>query len=157
MNERSNQGELSLFPFLHTQASDYPRHRLFPSPYQWLTNKKGKNRKGDILLFCFGSWASAGSRVNSRRMRSVVVIPVKQILPRCAAVQNVVARPSDGSSCGSWHRAMLPEKPVGKPANRQEECPLLRTLLEKIRVPAGAGRKMLTAVCIMSRLFEENF
>jgi len=37
--------------------------------------------KGDILLFC---------------------------LPRVAAVQNVVANPPDGSSCGSWHSTMLP-------------------------------------------------
>jgi hypothetical protein len=38
----------------------------------------------------------------------VVVILVKHILPRVAAVQNVVANPSDASSCGSWHSTMLP-------------------------------------------------
>jgi hypothetical protein len=37
----------------------------------------------------------------------VDVIIVKHILPRVAAVQNVIANPSDGSSCGSWHRTML--------------------------------------------------
>jgi len=38
----------------------------------------------------------------------VVVIIVKHILPRVASVQNVVANPSDRSSCGSWDRSMLP-------------------------------------------------
>ena len=61
-------------------------------------------------------------------MRSVVVILVKHMLPRIATVQNVVANPSDGSSYGLWHSAMLPQKAVGKPANnnKKEECPRLR-------------------------------
>ena len=55
---------------------------------------KADRENGDILLFCLGSWASAGSSVNSRPMLSVVVILVKYILPCVAAVQNVVANPS---------------------------------------------------------------
>ena len=38
----------------------------------------------------------------------VVVILVKNILLRVAAVQNMIANSSDGSSCGSWHSTMLP-------------------------------------------------
>src|SRR5208283_3441881 len=41
-------------------------------------------RKRDILLFCLGSWASAGRSMNSRPMRRAVVILVKHILPRVA-------------------------------------------------------------------------
>ncbi len=72
--------------------------------------------KGDILLlkekgtfyFCASVRGHPRSRsVNSRPMGSVVVILVKHILPHVAAVQNVVANPSDGSSCGSWHSTML--------------------------------------------------
>jgi hypothetical protein len=93
--------------------------------------------KGDIT-FCLGSWASAGSQrefqahaargfllpafTSERTERSalvrsaassasfplVVVIVVEYMLPRVAAIQNVIANPSYGSSCGSWHTAMLP-------------------------------------------------
>ena len=40
-----------------------------------------------------------GRSVNSRPIPSVGVILVKHILPRVAAVQNVLANPADGSSC----------------------------------------------------------
>ncbi len=83
--------------------------------------------KGDILLFASVRGRPRGRSVNSGSMRRavffrqactglldkfdeplVVVILVKHILPRVAAVQNVVANPSDGSSGGSWHSSMLP-------------------------------------------------
>ena len=46
-------------------------------------------------------------------MRRGVVILVKHILPRVAAVQDVVANASDGSSCGSSHSTMLPKSRSG--------------------------------------------
>ncbi len=64
--------------------------------------------KGTFYFVALVRGRPRGRSVNSRRMRSVVVILVKQILPRFAAVQNVVANPSDGSSCGSWQSARLP-------------------------------------------------
>ncbi len=63
---------------------------------------------GDILLFTSVRGRPRGRSANSRPMRTVVVILVKHILPRVAAVQSVLANPSDGSSCGSRHSTMLP-------------------------------------------------
>jgi protein subunit release factor B len=51
--------------------------------------------KGDILLFCFGSRASAGSQ------REFQAHAARGRHPR-------ETHPSDGSSCGSWHSTMLP-------------------------------------------------
>jgi hypothetical protein len=82
--------------------------------------------KGTFYFFASVRGRPRGRSVNSRPMRRAVVILVKHILPRVAAVQNVVANPSDGSSCGSWYSAMLPQKPVGKleNSNKKEECPV---------------------------------
>ena len=95
--------------------------------------KKGRTRKEgekgeDILLFYPGEDPhrhTCTGLLDKFDEPLVVVTLVKHILPRVAAVQNVVANPSDGSSCGSWHSAMLPQKPVRKPANsdKKEECP----------------------------------
>jgi len=48
--------------------------------------EKGTLRKGDILLFYFGSWASAGSEREFQAHAERVIL-VKHILPRVAAVQ----------------------------------------------------------------------
>jgi hypothetical protein len=82
------------------------------------------------ILFCLGSWASAGSQPKFQSMRRAVVILLRNILLRIAAVQNVVANPSDGSSCGSWHSTMLPQKPVRsrQTVTKKKNVPFSHTL-----------------------------
>jgi len=64
------------------------------------------SEKGTFYFFASVRGRPRGRSVNStaHAVRGVVIL-VKHILPRVAAVQNVVANPSDGSSCGSWHSA----------------------------------------------------
>ncbi len=63
--------------------------------------------KGTFYFFALVRGRQRGRSVNSRPMRCAVVILVKHILPHVAAVQNVIANASDGSSWGSWHSTML--------------------------------------------------
>ena len=67
-----------------------------------------KAEKRTFYFFASVRGRPLGRSVNSRPMWQAVVILAIHILPNVAAVQNVVANPSDGSSCGSWHSAMLP-------------------------------------------------
>ncbi|MGZ6231397.1 MAG: hypothetical protein ACXWMO_11600, partial [Syntrophales bacterium] len=69
--------------------------------------EKNSREKGTFHFFTSVRGRPRGRSLNSRPMRRAVVILVKHILPRVAAVQNVVANPSDGSPCGSWHSTML--------------------------------------------------
>jgi hypothetical protein len=63
---------------------------------------------GTFYFFASVRGRPQGRSVNSRPMRGVVVILVKHIVRRVAAVQNAIANPSDGRSCGSWHSVVLP-------------------------------------------------
>jgi hypothetical protein len=63
------------------------------SPIQYFQDTMARE-KGDILLFCLGSWACAGSQPEFQPMRRAVVFLMKHIPPRIAAVQNVLANPS---------------------------------------------------------------
>ncbi len=81
--------------------------------------------KGTFYFFASIRDRPRGRSLNSRPMRSVVVIFVKHILRRVAAVQNVVANPSDGSSCGSWHSTCYHKSRSGSP----------QTVTEKKNVP----------------------
>ena len=99
--------------------------------------------KGTFYFFASVRGRPQGRSVNSRPMRRVVVIIVQHILPRVTEVQNVVANPSDGSSCGSWHSTCYHKSRSGSQQTVTEKKNVPFYSFEKVNSPAAGSPERL--------------
>jgi hypothetical protein len=90
--------------------------------------------KGTFYFFASVGGRPQGRSVNSRPMRSVVVILVKHML---------VANPSDGSSCGSWHSTCYHKSRSGSQQTVTEKKNVPFYSFEKVNSPAAGSPERL--------------